>query len=171
MEIYERIRFLRKNHLKLSQAEFGKILGVSRDVIKNIELNVLVKPEQKLSLIKLMCKEFNVNEDWILHGIDPMINKTNVFSFDKFLKEKEATELEIDIMKIYLSLDKGIRRKLMSDFKKVVLKDERKETQQKPTIIRVPARGRYYEIEETEESKAALKRDLEKKHTYNPDDF
>jgi len=124
MELHERIKKLRKEYLNLSQEAFGKKLGVSRSVINNIERNCLARPEQKLSLIKLMCKEFNVNEDWILHGIDPMINKTDVFSFDEFLKEKEATELEIDIMKIYLSLDKNVRRKLMFDFKNAVLKEE-----------------------------------------------
>ena len=73
MEVYERIRDLRKNYLHLSQAAFGEKLGVSRDVIKNIELNALARPEQKLSLIKLICKEFSVNEDWILNGTEPMI--------------------------------------------------------------------------------------------------
>lgn len=171
MELHERIKKLRKEHLNLSQEAFGKKLGVSRSVINNIERNCLARPEQKLSLIKLMCKEFNINENWLLHGIDPMINKNNIFSFDEFLKEKEATELEIDIMKIYLSLDKDVRRKLMFDFKKVILKDIEQEPKQKPTIIRVPARGGYYEIEETEESKAALKKDLEKEDEYDPDAF
>ncbi len=63
METYERIRELRKNHLHLSQTEFGERLGVSRSVIKNIELNALARPDQKLSLIKLICKEFSVNEE------------------------------------------------------------------------------------------------------------
>lgn len=68
MEIYERIRLLRKEHLHLSQADFGKMLGVSRDVIKNIELNILAKPEQKEPLYKLICKEWGVNEVWLRTG-------------------------------------------------------------------------------------------------------
>ena len=47
MEIYERIKELRKVHLKLSQEKFGDMLGVNRDVINNIERNRLAKPEQK----------------------------------------------------------------------------------------------------------------------------
>ena len=47
MEIYERIKYLRKNLLGLTQTEFGEALGVNRSTIKNIELNVLAKPEQK----------------------------------------------------------------------------------------------------------------------------
>ena len=67
MEMHDRIRELRKNYLHMSQAAFGSKLGVNRDVINNIENNRLAKPEQKLSLIKLMCREFSVNEEWLLN--------------------------------------------------------------------------------------------------------
>lgn len=69
MELYERIRDLRKNHLHLSQEKFAERLGVSRAVIANIELNTLSKPEQKEPIYKLICKEFNVNEEWLRTGI------------------------------------------------------------------------------------------------------
>lgn len=68
METYERLKHLRKDTLKMSQAVFGAKLGVNRDVINNIEGNRLAKPEQKLSLFKLICSEFNVSEDWLLNG-------------------------------------------------------------------------------------------------------
>ena len=72
MEVYERIRILRKEVLKMSQEAFAERLGVSRSVIKNIELNVLARPEQKLSLLKLICKEFSVSEEWLLNGTGEM---------------------------------------------------------------------------------------------------
>ncbi|MBC5710837.1 helix-turn-helix transcriptional regulator [Hungatella sp. L12] len=72
MEMYERIKELRKSELKLSQEEFGKKLGVSRSVINNIERNVLARPEQKEPLIKLICKEFDVNEEWLRDGTGTM---------------------------------------------------------------------------------------------------
>lgn len=72
MEIYERIRELRKKELGLTQEEFGKILGVSRSVIKNIELNALARPDQKEPLIKLICREFDINEEWLRSGKEPM---------------------------------------------------------------------------------------------------
>ena len=81
MEIYERIKELRKNHLKMSQEVFAEHLGVSRSVIKNIELNALARPDQKLSLYKLICSEFNVSEDWLLHGVGSMYaNKETEYS-------------------------------------------------------------------------------------------
>lgn len=72
MEVYERIRELRKSALKMSQAAFGARLGVNRDVINNIENNRLSKPDQKLSLYKLICSEFNISEDWLLNGTGEM---------------------------------------------------------------------------------------------------
>jgi DNA-binding XRE family transcriptional regulator len=72
MEVYERIRFLRKDTLKMSQTAFGERLGVNRDVINNIENNRLSKPDQKLSLYKLICSEFNISEEWLLNGTGDM---------------------------------------------------------------------------------------------------
>lgn len=72
MEIYERIRELRKKHLKMSMEVFGKRLGVSRDTINNIELNRLARPDQKMSLYKLICSEFYVSEEWLLNGTGDM---------------------------------------------------------------------------------------------------
>lgn len=72
MEVYERVRLLRKDTLKMSMEAFGKRLGVSRDVINNIEHNRLAKPDQKLSLYKLICSEFGINENWLLNGTGDM---------------------------------------------------------------------------------------------------
>lgn len=117
MELYERIRDLRKNHLHLSQTEFGERLGVSRSVIKNIELNALARPEQKLSLMKLICSEFNVNEDWLLNGTEPMLVQPDTFSLDDFVKSKGATELELEIVKTYFELDPEIRKAAIDHFR------------------------------------------------------
>lgn len=121
MEIYERIKELRKNHLKLSQAAFGEKLGVSRDVIKNIELNALARPDQKLSLIKLMCKEFNVNEDWILNGTEPMFIESDTFSLDEFVQKNGMTDVELSILKSYFEMDPDVRKMLLDSFKKGLL--------------------------------------------------
>lgn len=74
MEIYERIKYLRKDKLNLSQQAFGEKLGVSRSVINNIERNVLQRPEQKEPLYKLICKEFNISYLWLTEGVEPIEN-------------------------------------------------------------------------------------------------
>ena len=65
-----RIKELRKS-LKLSQTDFGKHLGVSRDVINNIE-NKRVAPTEPI--IKLLVSEFNVNRAWLETGEGNMFN-------------------------------------------------------------------------------------------------
>ena len=56
----------------MSMEVFGKRLGVSRDTINNIELNRLARPDQKMSLYKLICSEFGVSEEWLLNGTGDM---------------------------------------------------------------------------------------------------
>ena len=118
MEMGERIKELRKKHLHLSQTDFGERLGVSRSVINNIERNALARPDQKLSLIKLICKEFNVNEDWILNGNEPMFIEPDSFSLDRFVEQHGATDLELRIVKTYFELDPDIRSMLVEHFRK-----------------------------------------------------
>ena len=117
MELHDRVRKLRKEHLHMSQTEFGERLGVSRSVINNIELNALSRPDQKLSLIKLMCKEFNVNESWLLNGEEPMFVEPDSFSLNEFVKAHGATELEFEFLKAYFELDPEIRRQVIEHFR------------------------------------------------------
>ena len=117
MEIYERIKELRKSHLKMSQTAFGESLGVSRSVINNIESNVLARPDQKLSLYKLICSEFNVNEEWLLNGTEPMFVQPDTFNLDEFAKSRGASDLELRVVKAYFELDPDVRKMLIEHFK------------------------------------------------------
>lgn len=93
-------------------------MGVSRSVINNIERNALARPDQKLSLIKLICKEFSVNEDWLLNGNEPRFVEPETFSLDKFVRQRGATELELQIVRTYFDLDPDTREMLVDHFKK-----------------------------------------------------
>ncbi len=62
--INERIKQIRK-YLKLSQPDFGKRLGVSRDVIANIDRDAV---EPKMIFLEHLCQVYKVNPDWLLHG-------------------------------------------------------------------------------------------------------
>lgn len=77
------IRALR-NELGLSQTEFGARLGVSRDVINNIENDrVPLKP----ALAKLICSQFNVDPDWLETGEGEMfLEKDSVSDLFEFTK-------------------------------------------------------------------------------------
>lgn len=61
-----RIKKIRKN-LKLTQEEFGKRLGVTRNAIANIESG-RVTPSNLF--LNLLSKEFNISKEWIETGCD-----------------------------------------------------------------------------------------------------
>lgn len=119
MEMYERIRDLRKNYLHLSQAAFGERLGVSRSVINNIESNVLARPEQKLSLIKLMCKEFNVNEEWLLHGTGEMFTPDLSNELDALANRYDLNEEARILIEKFVKLNRHERQAVIDYFKQV----------------------------------------------------
>lgn len=123
MEIYERIRELRKKHLKMTMEAFGTRIGVSRDVINNIEHNRLARPDQKLSLMKLICKEFSVNEEWLLDGTGPVFVEPDTFSLDEFMKQRGSTDLELKLIKAYFEIDPEDRQKILNHFKSCLLSD------------------------------------------------
>lgn len=69
--ISERIRTIRQK-TKLSQQEFGKLLGVSRDVISNLEY---ARVQPKEPFLTLLCNTFDVNKKWLLTGEGEMTDK------------------------------------------------------------------------------------------------
>ena len=127
MDISTRIKELRKKHLNLTQEKFGKELGVSRDVVSNIEANRLARPEQKEPIYKLICQKFNVSEKWLKEGVGEMFIEPDVFSLDDFLNAHKATELEKNIVKAYFTLPEDTRQDIISLFKKFFNDDKKEE--------------------------------------------
>lgn len=126
MEIYERIRLLRKEYLKLSQEKFGEILGVNRSNINNIEGNRLVKPEQKEPLYKLICKEFNVRYEWLMTGEGEMFDESQDEFFDKLSARYGLGGYARKILELYCSLEdeqKQLLESFIYEVSKTVLED------------------------------------------------
>ena len=120
MEMNERIKELRKEYLHLSQTEFGERLGVSRSVINNIERNALARPDQKLSLIKLMCNVFNVNEEWIVNGVGDMFVDTPSSTMEQLRKEFDLDDFSYNLVYQYLRLGSDQRQAVRDFFYNVV---------------------------------------------------
>ena len=64
----DRIKAIRK-HYNLTQTEFGDRIGVKGNTITNYE-NDLRNPSD--AIIVSICREFNVNEDWLRSGTGKM---------------------------------------------------------------------------------------------------
>lgn len=111
MNTGERVKQLRKD-LKLSQAKLGECLGVSRDVINNIEQNRLSRPEQKEPLFKLICKEFKINYLWLTEGIGEPKIETPEDIFDEIQAEFDLSNDDIGLLKEICELDEDERKEL-----------------------------------------------------------
>lgn len=97
---YERLRELRK-HYKLSQTEFAEKLGVTRSVIKNLELGVV---EIKEHMLKLIAATFNVNEEWLRNGTGEMLIQTPKNILEELVAAHGLTEKETAIVSAFLDL-------------------------------------------------------------------
>lgn len=86
-----RVKELRKS-LGLSQESFGEKLGVTKSSVSNMESGRFNVTD---TIVKLICKEFNVNEYWLRDGEGPMFRP--VKSVDN--------ELSIEIAKLINSDD------------------------------------------------------------------
>lgn len=64
----DRIREVRK-HFNLTMGDFGERLGVSKDVIANLEYG---RVEPTDLVIKAICNEFKVDYAWLKKGIGEM---------------------------------------------------------------------------------------------------
>lgn len=119
MEIYERIRQLRKQNLKISQERFGEELGVARSVIANIETNALARPEQKEPLYRLICEKFHVNYRWLMTGDGEMFVTTKQSFVEKLSTEYGLSFTAQKIIESYLNLDEQ-QRAAVDDFVKAI---------------------------------------------------
>ena len=87
-----RIKALRKE-LNLTQEKFGKRLGMKKNSISQIENGINALTEQ---LLVSICREFNVNEEWLRTGEGGMfvtLNRTQQIAkltTDLFKGEKDS---------------------------------------------------------------------------------
>lgn len=96
--MHDRIRLVREN-FNLSRAAFGERLGVSGDVINNLERG---RVDIKDSMIKLICSVYAVDEDWLRTGEGEM-----------FIEKTRSDEIAAFVGDI-LRDDSGFRQKFIS---------------------------------------------------------
>lgn len=108
-KLNSRIFELRKK-LDFTQEEIGKKLGVTRGAISRMESGTYKITE---TMAKLICTEFNVNIEWLVHGKGEMFNNSDVISLDEYAKKNHISDFETEIIKGYLSLSPEVRNEFM----------------------------------------------------------
>lgn len=112
MSINERIKFIRKDK-NLNQKQFASLLGITQSGVSYMEQDGSNVSD---SSIKTICSILGLSEDWLRYGTEPMYTKNDTFSLDSFLKSRNATELEIEIIKAYFDLSQDIREAVINHF-------------------------------------------------------
>ncbi|WP_081771036.1 helix-turn-helix domain-containing protein [Clostridium ihumii] len=111
METFERIKHLRKDILKLNQEDFSKNIGISRSNIANIEVGRIKLTDRVISDI---CREFNVDEEWLRTGNGNHIFVQTPDDELKRLAEKyNFNDAEYNFFSQYVKLDISKRRALV----------------------------------------------------------
>lgn len=65
MEVYERVKLLRKEELNLTQEEFSNRIMISRANLGSIEVGRINITDR---VIQEICRQFDVNENWLRNG-------------------------------------------------------------------------------------------------------
>ena len=165
LTINERIKDFRKNVLHMSQSEFAAQLGMKQTSVSTFEKSggTVTDPT-----IKALCMAFNVSEDWLRDGTEPMYIQEPTFSLDEFVKQHGGTELELEAMKAYFELDPDIRKMLVKHFKErlAAVRDEPAE----PTMTVEEAEAAYIKSRSNHVQKTAQSALNTSADTTNPEE-
>lgn len=108
----EHIKELRK-FFGLTQSEFGESIGVSRDVVGNLELG-RVEPSELI--IKMICKTYHVNREWLETGQGEMLveqtRDERIAAFVGQALSDEGDEFKRDLIGLLAALDEDGWQKL-----------------------------------------------------------
>lgn len=115
----ERVKQLRK-FLDLTLEKFGDRLGVTKVAISNIENGKRAVTEQ---MSKAICREFNVNEDWLRNGVGDMFKQRDG-SFSEILSELDDSDDDFikSFITVYMELDEDSKEVLRKTARKMAEK-------------------------------------------------
>lgn len=104
-----RILKIRKDS-KLNQEDFGLRLNLTKNYISLIETGNRIPSDRTISDI---CREFNVNEDWLKNGTGDMYKEKDG-SFSELLVELEDSDDDFikSLITVYVGLDEDSKSAL-----------------------------------------------------------
>lgn len=118
----DRIKKIRKEN-KLTQKEFAERLGIKQNTVASYEMGRIGVSD---SVIISICREFNVNEEWLRTGNGNMqiyVKDEIAAIVSELLEEKNPTyDIICGIMKTYQKLDPK-SQKAIDDFAEELLKE------------------------------------------------
>lgn len=107
-----RIKLLREELLKLSQADFAEMLNLKRNSISLIEVG---KRNPSDRTILDICQKFNVSESWLRNGTGNVFIKTPSSTMKKLKEEFHLDDFTCSFVYEYLKLNEE-KRNAVQDF-------------------------------------------------------
>lgn len=133
----ERLKKIRKN-LDLTQQNFAERLGVKRNTVAQWELGINSLTDQVVTSI---CREFDVNEEWLRNGTGEMFKASPTDVLDALAKEYNLDHGSYVAIEKFLKLKPELRAGLISYFREVTaaISDVPPETPAVPDIAAAEA--------------------------------
>lgn len=107
--MHERIKKIRKV-LNLTQQEFADRLGIKRGTMANYEIG---RNEPIDAVISLMCKTFNVSEEWLRTGNGDMFLPSSTSELDQLAKKYNLSRRVCVLVERFLDLKPEIQEAMV----------------------------------------------------------
>ena len=99
----ERVKEIRKA-LDLTLEKFGEKLGVGKTAISKIEKNERSLTDQ---MAKSICREFNVNYDYLMYGEGEMFSDLPQTVLDELCRQYDLNAFDRALVETYIELSKS----------------------------------------------------------------
>lgn len=90
-----------RNYYKMTQTQFGSKLGLKGNTITSYETGVRVPTD---SVIVSICREFNVNREWLETGEGEMLVETTGRTLDRIRKRYGASDTFRAMLDVYAAM-------------------------------------------------------------------
>ena len=104
----ERVRAIRKA-LGLTLDTFGVTVGVTKQTISRIENSKSNLTDQ---MAKAICREYNVNYDYLIYGDGEMFDDLPQTTLDELFQQYHLDDLDRQIIEFYILHAKELREKI-----------------------------------------------------------
>lgn len=112
----DRIKKLRKS-LDMTQQDFADRIGVKRNTIGQYEIG---RNEPIETVINLICREFNVNEEWLRYGEGEMFNPAPTDVLDQLAEKYRLSNADYVMIEKFVNLRPEVRQNIYDYFREVV---------------------------------------------------
>lgn len=111
MQIFERVKYLRKEVLKLTQEDFSSQIKISRSNLGSIETGRIGITDRVISDI---CAAFQINESWLRTGTGEMFAESDESILTELSKEYNLDGMQRLVIESVLRMNDLERRALKS---------------------------------------------------------